>query len=270
MLSSDLAPYREAFAGFLQEMEGRVAQFTLGEGDPRLSRQTGVVVTFGSKAALREYPVRIPVVLCMAPVAQAEGGADGGQLRVRIHMVPDPGRLVDALRQLQPDLRRLAALSVLTVPGGYLDALRSAAQSRGVQLLDVRLADAGELPERLRQLSQSHVDALWLPPDPLLINTGTFAVLKEYSSANDVPFYAPTAGFVEAGAVAAVAPSFRHIGAAAAAVAQRLLAGRPVDSDVYPSQSETTLNLSAARRSGLEFAEGDMAERADRIVGRPD
>ena len=161
-------------------------------------------------------------------------------------------------------MSNLATLSVLDLPGGYLDSLRQAALGRGIEIHNERLDDADDLPERLRQLARRGIDALWLPPDPLLINVNTFAVFREFSRANGVPFYAPTAGFVEAGAVAAVAPSFREIGVVAASATLDLLAGVVGNTEVYPAHGETTVNLEAARRAGL--SEDDVRRVADRLI----
>ena len=179
-------------------------------------------------------------------------------------MIPEAAHVLAQLHQLQPDIRHLATLSVLTVPGGYLDSLQNSARAHGIGLHNEQLDDVADLPGRLRQLARIGIDALWLPPDPLLINASTFAVLKEFSRANRVPLYVPTAGFVEAGAVAAVAPSFQQIGIVAALAARDLLKGRALPSEIFPMNSETTVNVGAAHRAGLtdEF----VRRVADRLI----
>lgn len=107
------------------------------------------------------------------------------------------------------------------------------------------------------------IDALWLPPDPLFINVHTFAVLKEFPLANSIPLYVPTSGFVEVGAVASVAPSFRQIGATTASVTKDLLHGRSVPAEVYPTECDIAVNLDAARAVGL--LESDVRKSADRL-----
>ena len=264
VLSSDLRPYREAYAGFVSALGEASIVSTLGEGDLRIPQEALVVVTFGSKAALRKYPEGLSRVLCMAPAAQAHGDAEQGLRHVRVHMLPDAEWVLSRIHDLQPGLRRLATLSVLAVPIGYLDSLHAAAFARGIELHNEHLPAVVELPRRLRQLARLGIDALWLPPDPLLINAGTFAILNEFSRANGVPLYVPTVGLVEAGAVACVAPSFEQIGVAAAVAIRDLLAGGPGPVEVFPVNSETTVNTAAARRVGL--SEEVVRRVADRLV----
>lgn len=262
VLSSELAPYREAFAGFREAVGVPVGRFVLAEGSPQLPRLVRVVVAFGSKAASLPYPDRAAVVLCMAPASPAEEGGGTGR-RVRVHMLPEAGRVLAVLRQLQPGLRRLVTLSVLDADGSDAEQMRRVAGAQGIDVRHETLGDADLLPERLRRLAQEDLDALWLPPDPLLINARTFAMLKEFARANGVPLYAPTAGFVEAGATASIAPSFRDIGATAALAARDLLEERPVAVAVFPAHIETTVNRAAARRVGLRVD----ALHVDRFVG---
>lgn len=260
VLSSNLTPYREAFGGFREALGTPVTPIALDGGDVHLPGSPRVVVAFGSKAAQQPYPPQATVVVCMAPATPAAGGEGTPQRRVRVHMLPEPRAFVDVVRRLQPGLRRLEALTVLDAEGAYLEAMRRYAGTHGLEVRREELQDADLLPERLRRLAREHVEALWLPPDPLLITPRNFAVLKEFSRVNGVPLYVPTAGFVEAGATAAIAPGFRDVGAAAARATLDLLAGRPVPDEIFPTRIETTVNLPSARRVGLNL-EGYPVDR---------
>lgn len=270
VLSSGLAPYERAFKGFSTAVGEPVVVSVMGRDELNLPPDTRVVVTFGSKASLHTYPKELVVVTCMAPAAQSRAaGQAPAQMsesarRVRVHMLPAADQVLSVLHNLQPHLRQLATISVLDISGAYLDCLQVSAQRRNTSVHHERLRAAGDLPAGLRRLTDLGIDALWLPPDPLLINPGTFAILKEFSRANKVPFYAPTAGFVAAGAVASIAPNFEQIGAMAARVATDLLQGRRVADDIFPMDSETTVNAEAARRTGL--AEADVRRLAHRII----
>jgi ABC-type uncharacterized transport system substrate-binding protein len=134
-----------------------------------------------------------------------------------------------------------------------------------VQILAEKVQGPGDLPDHLRHLVGERADALWLPPDPLLVNAQNFTALKEFSWANDVPFYAPNDGLVEKGAVASVSSSFREIGRAAALAALAARSGPVGHKEVHPEKSETTVNLSAATQSGLRTAQ-DVLRKADRVL----
>ena len=68
-----------------------------------------------------------------------------------------------------------------------------------------------------------------------------------------MPLYVPTAGFVEAGAVAAVSVSFRHIGQTAANMALKILDGGQSSGEIYPRESQIIVNLQAAGQVGLQM-----------------
>ena len=89
MLSSDLLPYREALAGFEEALAEPVLVSILGDGEVRIPGESRVVVTFGSKAFLRDYRDRLALVSCMAPAAQAgDEPIYDDRRRIRVRMLP--------------------------------------------------------------------------------------------------------------------------------------------------------------------------------------
>jgi hypothetical protein len=264
VLSSELRPYLEAYEGFEEKMGRPVPSVNLNAGRPEIGRNTRVVVAFGSKAVIEDYPEHVALVYCMAPGAEIET-SDRQMPIVAVHMLPEPQIVVARLKFIQPALKRLAVLWILGAMDGYVEQLRQAAAKIGVELLVEHLDSAADLPNRLRALAGAGVDALWVPPDPLLINAQNFAVLKDFSWANDAPLYVPTAGLVESGGVASVGTSFRQIGQTAAAVTLRVLQGQNVAAAVYPKRAETTLNTAAAARTGLNIS-AQILQEMDRVL----
>lgn len=264
VLSSDLAPYREAYQGFAEALGRPVSMVSLQAGRPRIGRDTRVVVAFGGKAATEEYSGDLTLVYCMAPGTTLDPGQRQGPT-VRINMLPVAGQIADALRELQPPLRHLAVLWITDTMTDYAAQMRQAGGEAGMEVSAEHLGDPDQLPDSLRRLIGKGVEALWLPPDPLLINAGSFALLREFSRANKVPLYAPTAGFAEEGAVAAVGVSFAQNGRTAAQTVLGILAGRKMPDEIYPDECEITLNLGAAAEVGLRFSPGAQS-RAHKII----
>jgi len=260
VLSSDLTPYREALAGFESAFGEPVPSFNVAAGEPHITGATRVVVAFGGKAALRSYPGSARLVYCMAPATVVEGDAV-----VHVHMVPPPAALVARLRQIQPGMKRLLVLWASPALRPYLQAVAEAAKPVGFELVLESVRTPDEIPSRLRSAMQRHVDAIWLAHDPLLVNTMMFSMLKEFSWENDVPLYAPNAGLVTEGAVASVSVSFREIGRTAAVVAREILARGTSEREVYPSQNEVAINLSAATQAGLRTPR-DILQKAGRVI----
>jgi len=264
VLSSELQPYQEAHEGFAAEMEQPVPIVNLSVAEPRIGEQTRVVVAFGSKAALKSYPEEAVLIYCMAPGAMKEV-EEQHEKTAHVDMLSRPQRLLTVLGEIQPEMKKVGVLWVVERFGGYVERLVEVGAELGVEVVGQQLETAEELPERLRSLNDLGVDALWVPPDPLLIDARSFALLKEVSRANDGPFYAPTAGFVAEGAVGAVAVSFAQIGRETAWLVEKGLAGEEVPKNVYPEACEISLNLESAAAAGLRIPE-EVVQRADEVL----
>jgi hypothetical protein len=265
VLSSQLAPYTEAYAGFLDSLGRSAETVSMTASGVEIPTETRVVATFGTRAALVSYPETMALVHCMAPGASMASALRSAKT-ARVHLLPPPSLILETLSRLQPGLQRLGILQVLRMPTRFISDMRLAAEDRGMEIFNEHLESAEELPEHLRALMKRDIDALWLPPDPLLINPQSIAVIREFSWSNDIPFYAPTSGLAESGATASVAPSFRQIGVAAAIEVRRILAGDRIQQDVYPSQIEITVNEASAEQAGLSLAPAAL-KAADEIIG---
>ena len=264
--SSRLAPYMDAHEGFVDSLGMPSDAIHMEESPVDIPRETKVVVTFGTRAAMASYTEQVVSLHCMAPGVQIESGSRPGRV-ARVHLMSPPAKILETLRLLQPGLQRLGILQVLPPPERFTDEMLSAAERYQVELFVEQMDSAETLAESLRALMRHNIDALWLPPDPLLINPHSISVIREFSWSNDVPFYAPTGGLAESGASAAVAPSFRQIGCVAALEVRRILGGAEVQYDIFPEQAEITVNPASAERAGLLLAPAALAA-ADRIIDR--
>lgn len=262
VMSSKLDAYQQALEGFQEAFGGAVP--AMGVADPlRLPNDVRIVVAFGGKAAQAKYPKNIALVYCMAPAIKLEQSGRFGP-SVQIQMLPRADAVLLRFKDIQPTMKRLAVLWASDSLEEYAEGLREASAAAGIKIFSERLDGPDEIPERLRAIN-GKVDALWLSPDPLLVNAQTFSVIKEFSWSNNIPFYAPTAALTEKGAAASISSSYREIGRAAAQAVRRLLSGTSAGSTIYPEKADVTVNLSAAARSGLRI-ENEAARRADRVI----
>lgn len=263
VLSSDLGPYREAFEGFQETFGQTVPSFRLSEDKVKLSSGTRIVVTFGGKAALSSYPESVALVYCMAPGIEPNPG-NRRVYSVGIGMLPRANLILPKLKEIQPALKRLAVFWSSAYMEHYIEEMRQASVPMNIEIVSLRLKSPDELPERLRSIYKE-IDAVWLMPDPLLINSQSFTVLKDFSWSNKIPFYAPTSGLVEQGATASISASFREIGRAAASAARQVLAGKSGADMGYPEKMEIVLNLKAADNTGLRIPP-ELLKSFDRVV----
>ncbi len=262
VLSSQLQFYQEAFQAFQQNLGHPVSPFTLPSEEPRTTQETRLVVAFGARAALRRYPEHAVLIYCMAPGLRMP--RDRRAATIKVSMSPRAEALIPRLREIQPKLTRLLVFWVSEVMGDYLWELKRAARGLGLEIQDERLEGPQDLPGALRGLNQKP-EALWLPPDPLLLNAESFVILKEYSWSQKVPLYAPSEGFAEKGATVSIAVSFAALGQAAATAARQALSGSAATGVVYPDSVTVTVNLSAATGCGLSIPP-ETLRKADKVL----
>lgn len=254
LISSDSSHYRQALDGFVEAWGSSVTVVAAGH---RLPPDASVFVAFGSKAAARALPADAVVVACLAP-AVAEVPDDG---LTHISLLPDPAVLIARTLALVPALKTLRVFWSSESSRADAEALALAGSERGVHILLERVSPPSHLPARLREL-KGPADALWLMPDPALVNEEAFAVLREYAAAEKLPFLAPTEGLAERGATATIAVTFRDMGRAAAASLRARLDGRVEPEAVRAGRVTVTVNEAAALAAGL----GPKFESAEKVL----
>lgn len=262
VLSADAGPYRAAFEDFQKSLGRSVPVVRLPAGPMDAAPRARVVVAFGGEAALQSYPERAAVIACLAPGLRPR--SEGGGTYAFVSMKPPADTLLRRLKALQPKLARLTVLWNAEDSASYAKALRRSGAALGVEVDAVLVTSPDRLPDVLRALAHK-TDALWLAPDPGLVTPESFQTIKQFSWDSAIPFYAPTAGLVAAGAAAAVSVSAAEAGRQAAALARQALAGEPLPEVVYPSAVELTVNPGSAAKAGLTIAPTAL-EKADKVV----
>lgn len=251
VLSAGTGAYMEAFSSFQAAYGSEVPYFDMTAGKLSIPAGTSLVVAFGGKAANHSYPAGIPVVYCMAPGLFVKQVAAESR-SVKIALIPEFGQILGQLKEIQPGLKRLRGFWMSPAFGQFAEPLKAAGQALGIEVSVTKVPDAEDLPALLRQVN-GNADALWLPPDPLLVTLENLTIIKDFSWANAIPFYGSTKGMTREGAAASVGVSFSDMGETAADAARRLQAGENLPEMVFPPRMELTLNASAAKKCGLKF-----------------
>lgn len=241
VLGSEQRPYREAYEGFSAAFGKPVPILAIGEAIPG---ETKIVLAFGAKAAVQSYPGRITLIHAIVPGWTIDRKTHDGR-SIRVMMVPEAGALLGGLKAIQPGLKRLAVLWSSASQAASAQRLVEMGAARGLTVTAERLEDPGGLPVRLREL-MGRVDAIWLSPDPLLINAGNFETIKRFSYDNNVPIYAPTMGLAEQGATAAVSVTYAEMGRTMAGAAKAVLSGAQAPAEAYSARAHVSVNRAAA------------------------
>lgn len=245
VLSGSTGPYTEALAG-LESVVGPVDSAIL----PKLPHLVGakVIVTFGSEAALKDYPGSAPLVAALLPDPQVAPRHAAGVTRVGLP--PAAPKLVGKIRQLQSGASVLAVIDPAGAYGDYLVALKSAAAGAGLELTLKRVDSLSDLASKLPALKGS-AQALWVPPDPLFMNPKTFMLIANFCRSSGIGMYAPLASLARLGALAGLAPSFDQQGRAAGAAVQSWLGGVNPGAWVYSDNVEFIVNKDVAAGLGI-------------------
>ncbi|MBI4351967.1 MAG: hypothetical protein HY550_11050 [Elusimicrobia bacterium] len=251
VLSLDSGAYLEAFSAFQAAYGGEVVRYDLSRQKPVIDEKVKLLVTFGGKAAGYSYPAGINIIYCLAPGLSVKPAAREAR-EVRIALTPAFPATLAKIRRIQPGLKHLRILWSAPGYAPYEQAAMEEGARQGVQVTPFRLEGPDSLPGALRG-ALGEADALWLPPDPLIVTKENLRILREFSWDNNIPFYGSTKSMTREGALASFGISFAEIGKAAARAAAALDRGEAVPGTVYPERTELTLNAAAAKKLGIEF-----------------
>jgi putative tryptophan/tyrosine transport system substrate-binding protein len=235
-----------------------------------------VIVVDGSAAAKPAQAVTadIPIVFTLAvdPIAEglvasmARPGANltGLTLSVGYELA---GKRVELLKDIKPDLARLAVLKNPAHPSTtlYLSEAQKAAKVLGLEATSFDTRSSGDLPAAFVAMAEWHADGLITLPDGMLYSQRERVVAL--ARINRLAGVYPETGFVEAGGLVSYGPSLPDLFRRAASYVGKILQGaKPADMPVeQPTKFELVVNLKTARSLGLTISR-DFLLRADEVI----
>jgi putative ABC transport system substrate-binding protein len=200
----------------------------------------------------------------IASLARPSGNVTGLAYSVGLETF---GKGLELLKEIVPDLRRLAILSNPANPAHAL-AIRNveaAAQALGVQLQSLEARGPDEFGDAFAAMAKERAGAIMILPDVLAV---AHAVrLAELAVRHQLPSVHAFKEEVEAGGLISYGPSFSEPPRRAAAFIDRLLKGAnaaelPVE---QPTKFELLINLKTAKALGLTIPDAVLA-RADEVI----
>jgi len=232
-----------------------------------------VIVTVGSGAlAAKQVTSAIPIVFAaatdplggglVASLARPGGNATGLSMQASDAV----GKRLELLRELLPDLRRLATIGNVDYRATVheIAEVRAAARTLGldVDVLEIRRAEdiAGTFPA-LKSGSQ----ALYVCADPLV--NANHARINTLALGARLPTIHPIRDFLEAGGFMSYGPSAVHLFRRAAEYVDKILHGaKPSELPVeQPTKFDLVFNLTTA--TALDIAvPSSLLARADEVI----
>jgi putative tryptophan/tyrosine transport system substrate-binding protein len=247
----------------------RVSDFTA----EFLRRHVDVIVTYGSAAAvLKQATTTIPIVLAVAfdPVSAglvsslARPGGNVTGLSIQQPELID--KRLELLREVIPQLRRLAVMANANYAPPMLEAERVRATAHALDLEAARLEiwRSEEIAPAF-EVIRGKADALYVVSDALIAANRTLIVTLALSAR--LPTILSYRDYVEAGGLMSYGPNYADLFRRAADMVDKILHGtKPGDIPVeQPSKFELVINLATARAIGLTVPPTVLA-RADEVI----
>src|SRR6516162_10073253 len=247
----------------------RVSDFTA----ELLRRHVDVIVTYGSAAAvLKQATTTIPIVLAVAfdPVSAglvSSLAQPGGNVTGMSIQQPDlVGKRLELLREVIPQLRRLAIMANANYAPPMLEAERVRATAHALDLEAARLEiwRSQEITPAFEAI-KGKADALYVVSDALIAANRTLIITLALSAR--LPTILSYDDYVKAGGLMSYGPDYANLFRRAADIVDKILHGtKPGDIPVeQPSKFDFAINVNTAKALGLTIPP-TLLSRADYVI----
>ena len=164
------------------------------------------------------------------------------------------------MRTLLPGVRHVGVIYDPTHTTALAEQCEAALHTAGMTLNRRAVASGDQVTAALQSLA-SHVEILWLLPDPTVVSPETTRTLLQAAREARLPVLAYSEALARAGALLAVEGRYDDMGAKAAAMAKQILAGRAAPGVGSP-EGALFLNARVADQIGVRIPAAARAEAA--------
>ena len=282
------APWTAAFEKRLDElgwMKGRTVAIEYRWAEGRSIRfaeiasefvrfNVDAIVTAGTEStiAVKQVTSEVPIVVALAtdPVAAglvASLARPGGNVTGFSHQGTDiAAKRLELLREILPNLRRLAILVNVNNPGSVLEMreAEAAARTLGLDVTKLEIRRADDIAPAFEAIKR-RADALYAPADPL-VNANRVRI-HTLSLSAQLPDLYGFRGYVEVGGLMSYGADFTDLFRRAAEIVNKILHGaKPADIPVeQPTKFDLVVNLTTAKALGLTVSD-KMLALADEVI----
>lgn len=263
VLSDGSVPqYREAQAAAKGVLpDAQTVDVNAPELKPQLERAAaagGVILAIGHKALLAAQGSGATVVFCMVLGPSASPAKNVTGLRLEVA----PSLQFSFIKRVHPGARRLGMIYDARTWSAYAKEASEAATAQGLTLVSRPVSDAKEVRAAFAEIA-ANIDALWIIPDPALVNIEIFNFLLVTTLERKLALFGFFADFTRRGALASVAPDYAEIGKQAAKLAADLAAKPAAARNPLPpslaSPGGLTINAKTARQLGIDLSDDVQA-----------
>ncbi|MGZ3411167.1 MAG: ABC transporter substrate-binding protein [Xanthobacteraceae bacterium] len=256
----------------IQWAEGRGERFMEIASEFVRSNVDIIVTAGGAVAAAKQVTSTIPIVFALAndPVGiglVASLARPGGNVTGLSQQATDlAGKRIELLRELVPDVRRLAILGNAGYPAVLLEVgeVQETARRLGLDVVTSEIRRSEDIAPAIDALNR-RVQAIYVVSDPL---TGSNrAQINNLALSAHIPTIHGIREYAEAGGLVSYGPSIPDLFRRAAELVDKILRGaKPADLPVeQPTKFELVVNLKTAKALGLDVPPMLLA-RADEVI----
>lgn len=283
----EAAPWIAAFEQRLRELgwvEGRTVTIEYRWGEARSDRwaeitaefvrlKVDVIATYNTPTtfAAKKVTSVIPIVFALAgdPVGSglvASLARPGGNVTgVSTQHADFPGKRLALLREVVPNLRRLAVMANVGNSASVREMaeVQRLARALGLDFVALEIRSAGDIDPALEALKG--IDALYLPPDSL--TDANRARINGAALSARVPTMSAYREYVHAGGLMSYGPNYPDLFRRSADLVDKILRGAsPKDIPVeQPTKFDLVINLKTAKALGLTIPD-NLLVLADEII----
>jgi len=236
--------------------------------------RSDVIVTRGfaaARAATQAGPIPVVMATSADPVAAGVVKSlahPGGNVTGMTTLVSElAGKRLELLKELAPDVQRVAALLNLGNPTADAERrqIERAAKSLEMQALIFDVRNVEDLQRALEAAAQKKADALLINGEAVLI-ANRVAIL-DFARKLRLPVMYAAREYVEGGGLIAYGVSYPHLYYRAASYVDRILKGaRPADLPIEkPNKMYLVINVRAATALGIPIP-SKLLLRADELI----
>src|SRR5450759_1169780 len=277
-----------AFLKRLRELgwiEGRTIAIEYRWADARTERyseiaaelvglKVDVIVTWASAPVLaaKKSTALIPIVFAaqMDPVGAgvvASLARPGGNVTgMSIQQTDTAGKRLELLREVVPNLGRLAIMANVGAPGAVLEMreVDATARTLGLEVTTREIRQAEDIAPAIEEL-KSRADALYVATDPLVFNNRIR--INTLAQGARLPTIYGAREYVDAGGLMSYGPNWTDLFRRAAEQVDKILRGaKPADIPVeQPTKFDLIVNLKTAKELGLTVPPS-LLGRADEVI----
>jgi putative ABC transport system substrate-binding protein len=225
-----------------------------------------IAVAMGPLAAqlVRTTLPDAPLVFCMVQEPSKLGLTPGPNLTGVAFGIPIKNQIA-AFRMVNPKGVRIGVLFSPENTGRQVEEADKAALVLRVAIMPKPVASERDIPGALRELlSGDTVDAIWIPPDPLLLADESRRFILSEALKSNKPVYSFTSSLVAEGALVSNGPDYASIGEQVGELVNRMASGDHSRIEMLVPRAELVINKRIAGKLKIEIP-ADALKAANKV-----